>query len=747
MRISPLCASEVSAFDRLHPEIRRWIWEQKWDELREVQSRAITTILSEKDDALIAAATAAGKTEAAFLPILTEVAERKEPGIAALYVSPLKALINDQFRRLEPLCERLGIEVVRWHGDAPQSGKTRILKAPSGIALITPESIEAMLIRRPRDAHRLFAAVDFVVIDELHAFLQGPRGLHLASLLRRLDRISARRARRIGLSATIGDLQIAAAWLHPEAPQTVSVIEAAGDRAEIKIQVRAYLDPPDVDDIDGLEEDEGPRLALDDIADHVFETLRGENNLVFAGSRRRVEALADRLRRRSETAGVPNEFFPHHGSLSKDLRHELELRLKKADLPTTAVATTTLELGIDIGSVKSVAQIGAPRSLSSLRQRLGRSGRRKGVPAILRNYVRDRHIPADADPLDRIRPEVVRAVAAVRLLVAKFVEPPGTSPALATVALHQTLSIIVERGGERADRIYATLCGSGPLSAITAKDFGVLLRGMASPQVRLIEQAPDGTIMLGEMGERLTSGRDFYAIFDSDQEWRLVASGRPLGTIPLSNVVSIGSLLGFAGRRWRVESVDDAAHVLDVAPHPSGRLPKFDRLSVEGIHDRLATEMRTVWMASDAPAYLDQVAAEFLREGRAAFRELSLETKRIVPAASDTHVLLWRGAAFSSTFAVALTSAGLECEVHDFGVTIADTSPVEAAAILGQMAAAPPPNADDLSEFVGNLKTAKFDEYVPDSLLRALWARSNQPLCQQIPATAAVLIEKVKAPG
>lgn len=242
---------------------------------------------------------------------------------------------------------------------------------------------------------------------------------------------------------------------------------------------------------------------------------------------------------------MPNEFFPHHGSLSKDLREELELRLKDANLPTTAVATTTLELGVDIGSVASVAQIGAPRSLASLRQRLGRSGRRKGVPAVLRIYVREHALTADADPMDRLRLSTVRAVAAVRLLIKRFVEPPAVDPSIATVVLHQTLSVITERGGERADRLYRTICGDGPLSRVTREDYVELLRAMSSPDQRLIEQAPDGTIMLGEMGEVITGRRDFYAIFETDQEWRLVAAGRPLGTIPLSNAIGVGTLESF----------------------------------------------------------------------------------------------------------------------------------------------------------------------------------------------------------
>lgn len=375
-------ASDASSYDRLHPEVRRWVRDEGWTGLREIQDTAIRSILGCGNDVIIMAGTASGKTEAAFLPLLTEAAGMTGGGLRLLYISPLKALINDQFRRLEPLCERLGLPITRWHGDAPQGPKTRLLKTPAGVALITPESIEALLLRRPAEAAKLFRGIHGIVVDELHAFLQGPRGLHLASLLRRLDRISSGRARRVGLSATLGDADAACRWMNAASPTSVEVLRAPQSGPGVRLQIRGYEEPPEGAVIDEIAEN-GASDALSQIADHIFAHLRGSNNLAFAASRRTVEALADRLRERSERDNVPEEFFPHHGSLSKELRETLETRLKTGDQPTTAVATTTLELGIDLGSVQSVAQVGAPRSLSGLKQRLGRSGRR-GSPAVLR---------------------------------------------------------------------------------------------------------------------------------------------------------------------------------------------------------------------------------------------------------------------------------------------------------------------------------------------------------------------------
>ncbi|WP_249693637.1 DEAD/DEAH box helicase [Stappia sp. WLB 29] len=741
MTSSPHSASDGMAFDLLHPEIRRWIWEQNWSELRDVQDKTIRAVLEGTGDTLVAAATAAGKTEAAFLPVLTRIAEHEGGGLSALYVGPLKALINDQFRRLEPLCERLEIPVVRWHGDAPTGAKAKVLRDPSGIALITPESIEALLVRKPDAARRLFGSLEFIVIDELHAFLHGPRGLHLASLLRRIDRLSAKSARRVGLSATIGDLAIAARWLNWQCAEGVQIIEAKSDSPELKLQIRGYEEPADVDFFDIVETDEPPVRALDEIASHMFESLRGSNNLVFGGSRKMVEAVTDRLQRRSEQHGIPNEFFAHHGSLSRHARHEVEARLKQGELPTTAVATTTLELGIDLGSVVSVAQVGASRSLASLRQRLGRSGRRRGMPAILRIYCRAPYLLPESGLLDRLRLDLVQAVASIRLLVERFVEPPEADPALVTVALHQTLSIIAAQGGAYAETLYEAVCGGGPLSALSRSDYVELLRAMAAHDPALLEQAPDRTILLGPEGERLTTSRDFYAIFPTDQEWRLVAGDRFLGTIPLFNQVGPGSILLFAGRRWRVETVDDPGKVLQVVQHRKGKVPLFADQAAEPVHDRLAAEMRNVLLDDALPAYLDAEARRMLVEARKAFRESGLEGCHLVSEGDDVHVLTWCGSKMNALLALAFLSAGVKAWSHDVGITLDDISLEEARSLLKHIATSPPVTSQALADFVESFEVAKYDTYAPISLLRRLWARENDVSVQSLPEMARLLAE------
>jgi ATP-dependent Lhr-like helicase len=727
---SPASDSLEGAYHKLHPTIRRWIRDQGWDELREIQARTILSVIEGHRDILIAATTAAGKTEAAFLPILTQVVHRGDAGFSVLYISPLKALINDQFKRLDELCDKMEIPVVKWHGDAPQSAKKRAISNPQGVALITPESIEAMLTRRAGDARRLLSTADFIVIDELHSFLQGPRGLHLASLLRRIDAMAPKPARRVGLSATIGDLPQAARWLRPGNQDAVEILEAKTDAPELRLQIRGYVEPPELDDPDHAEGGSGAeevprRIALDAIADHLFGTLRGSNNLVFGSSRRTVESTADRLRRRSEKAKVPDEFFPHHGSLSKTLREELEDRLKDGNLPTTAICTSTLELGVDIGSVKSVAQIGSPRSLSSLKQRLGRTGRRRGTPSILRIYVREPHIDNESGILDRLRPNTIRSVAVIRLLLEKFVEPAGQVPEVASTLIHQILSVIAERGGMRARPLYDLLCGPGPFAAVSVSEFAELLRHLASDAITFIEQSQDGLIMLAEKGEQTVQSRSFFAAFESAEEWRLTVGGKTLGTLPISYPVHKDGLVVFAGRRWIVQDIDEKTNTLFVAPHPGGVVPRFERADGERLHNRLAEEMRRVYLSSDAPPYLDDRGQELLAEGREMFRELKLETTTFVQEERDLHVFLWRGSQTTAVFGAAAAMAGLPGQVHELGLTLAQTDATYAQPKLKALAGEGEVDPARLSGFVKDIAAGKFKDQVPGPLARALWVRQN----------------------
>ena len=357
--------------------------------MRDIQEISIPTLVEGKKDLIIAAATASGKTEAAFLPIVSNLAwaEMKPgEGFGALYISPLRALINDQFNRMESLCDDLDIPVVKWHGDASASAKANARKKPQGIVLITPESLEALLMLRGVEGSRYFSKLHYIVVDELHAFIDSPRGKQMQSLLHRIEKMAGRRIPRIGLSATLADMSSASMFLRPLDGENVEILQSGSTGQELKLQVRGIIQPlkKTKDEIAEEKNHEEEKNTLSMICDHLYSTLRGSRNLIFAGSRQRVELVSAKLNDLCAKNVVPNEFFAHHGSLSKAYREDAEQRMKEDKLPTSIVCTTTLELGIDIGNITSVAQIGPGHTVSGMRQRLGRSGRRAGTN--LRNF-------------------------------------------------------------------------------------------------------------------------------------------------------------------------------------------------------------------------------------------------------------------------------------------------------------------------------------------------------------------------
>lgn len=715
------------AFEQLHEEIRRWIWRQGWCQLREVQERAVEPILSADKDIILMAATAGGKTEAAFLPICSRLVGRAVGSVHALYVSPLKALINDQFGRLELLCERLTIPVHRWHGDVPSSRKRSLVKDPSGILLITPESLEALFVLHGTQVGRIFHDLDYVVIDELHSFIGNERGRQLQSLLHRLDQGRRRSVPRIALSATLGDVTLAAEFLRRREGRKVMVIQSHDSGRELRLQLRGYrITPPKLDPAEQGTPSEPERSELEDrsspeeiaIGMHVFESLRGSDNLVFANARARVEEYADLLRRMSERERVPNEFFPHHGNLSKELREEVEELLKKKDRPLTAVCTSTLELGIDIGTVKSIAQIGAPPSVASMRQRLGRSGRREDDPAILRIYIAEPEITAESPPSDTLYAELVQSIAMVNLLIENWYEPPTSGALHLSTLVQQTLSLIAQHGGITAQNAWTTLCKTGPFSEIDAATYAAFLHGLGGHD--LIMQAKDGTLLLGGLGEHIVNHYSFYAAFTTPEEYRLVTGGQTLGTLPISYPLTEGGFLIFAGQRWKIVSVDPVHKVVDLTPAPGGRIPIFG--GTGGIvHDRVRQEMLAVYSSGDIPAFLDATARDLLLEARTNFARLGLVERSVIQAGKDAVFFCWMGDRVINTLVLQLRGNGLRVSQEDLAIT-AKCSVDELTEVLTQLAAQRPADALQLAMSVADKLTEKYDRYLPEELLVADYA-------------------------
>jgi ATP-dependent helicase Lhr and Lhr-like helicase len=709
-------------FTRLDPRIQRWVWEKRWTELRDIQEETIATVLDGDDDLLVAAATALGKTEAVFLPLCSLAASSRNAGLQILYVSPLKALINDQFNRLEGLCGGLDLPVHRWHGDVGQGGRRAVLDSPFGVLLITPESLEAFFVLRGPSLKKLFAGLEAVVVDEVHSFIGRERGRQLQSLLHRIEVVVKRRVRRAGLSATLGDMGLAAEFLRPGYGERVKQIVSSASGQEIRLQIRGYRDVPNLPEepgnADALRSVQGAQEA---IAEHIFGTVRGSDNLVFANSRREVEEYTDALRRLAARHRLPDVFWPHHGSLSKAIREDAEDRLKKDEGAITVVCTSTLELGIDIGSVTSVAQIGPPPSVASLRQRLGRSGRR-GDPAILRIYVAEQSLQPDTPPQDQLRAGLVQAIAMTELLIEGWCEPPEVRSIHLSTLVQQLLSLLAQHGGARADQAWRVLCETGPFREVDTNLFASFLRQLG--QEGILMQASDGSLLPGPEGERILNHHGFYAAFATPEEYRVLAGGRELGTLPVDFTLIEGMHLIFAGRRWRVEGIDEVHKIIEVAPATGGKPPRFGS-SGSAIHDRVRERMKAIYGATSWPAFLDPVARDLLSEARENFRRLRLYESYLVEWGKDTVVFPWAADRVHATLALLLTARELSVMLDGFALTVVGTDPRRVAACLGDIADGPTAIPAELARMAPNKMREKYDHVLGDELLAMVYASSQ----------------------
>jgi ATP-dependent helicase Lhr and Lhr-like helicase len=739
--------SSSEAFELLHPAVQRWIYDAGWQRLRDAQERAAARIMAGNRDVIIAAATASGKSEAAWLPICSTLARNREAGatgagVQAVVISPLKALINDQYERLAQLCDRLDIPVHRWHGDVASSRKKLVLRAPEGVLLITPESIESMFVNHGDRIGRVLNDVRYIIIDELHSFVGTARGAQLQSLLHRIELVIGRRVPRIALSATLGDFSAAAQFLRPgrAGDSSVDIVSSTDDGGEIRLQVRGYVatgpgqreTTPAADGT--IIGDNAETLDAVPIADHLFQTLRDSDNLIFANSRAAVETYADMLSRRSRAGGSRAEFLAHHGSLAKDLREHVEERLRDVGTPVTAICTSTLELGIDVGSVSSIAQIGAPLTVSSLRQRLGRSGRRPGQPAVLRIYISEAEAREHTPPPDALRGELFQTVAMVELLLAAWYEPPHTAGLHLSTLIQQVLSVLAQHGGLRADQLYQTLCGHGPFTNIDRTAFATLLRDLGLHD--LIQQDPQGILLPGGKGDRILNHYSFYAAFQTSQDYRLVAGGRTIGTLPVERPIVPGTLLIFGGRRWRVLAIDLDQRVIQLTESGAGQPPTFPGNGGEAA-DEVRRTMRSLYLSPEIPRYLDETAKKLLSEGRDVFHRFGHARQQIFGWGTETLLFPWAGDRIMNTFLVTLTRHGLTVGLDGLCLTVKDTTPIELWELIQELAATPPPDPIALASTVRVKIRDKYDRYLGDELLnRAYAARALD-----VPATWTVLGE------
>jgi ATP-dependent Lhr-like helicase len=460
----------------------------------------------------------------------------------------------------------------------------------------------------------------------------------------------------------------------------------------------------------------------EDISSHIYQHLRGVSNLVFANSRSNVEIFSDKLRHLCERNRVPNEFVPHHGNLSKELREFAEKRLKQDVSPTTALCTSTLELGIDIGQVTSIGQIGAPFSVASMRQRLGRSGRRDS-PSVLRMYISEVELASLRTTTDSLRPELVQGIAMVELLADRWCEPPVEGRLHLSTLVHQVLALIAERGGVHASTAWDLFCGSGVFPAIDKPTFAMLLQDMGDQD--LISQMDEGVLVHGLRGERIVNHFTFYAVFETPEEFRILHDGKVLGTMSLDQSVVEGNYIIFGGRRWKVLTVDQHEKRVDVIPGPGGKPPMFNPNVGGMVHDEIRRRMSVVYEGDDVPSYVNPVARALLAEARESYQRLCLTRSRIVADGVDTLIFACRGDRIMNTLAVMLAGCGISTSVAGPTCVALGRAPEEIVLALREVRGDSEMTGSHLASSVGNKLMGKYDWVLSERLLNLEYASSS----------------------
>ena len=624
----------MNVFERYAPFIQDYIYTSGWQSLRAVQNAAGDAIFNTDKNVLLTASTASGKTEAAFFPILTLLDEDPSKTVGVLYIAPLKALINDQFGRLNELCEQQGIPVTRWHGDANQTAKRRLLKKPAGILQITPESLEAMMIGKHMEIPSLFGDLRFIVIDEIHSLLRADRGLQTFCLIERLCRLAGCDPRRIGLSATIGDPELAGRFLSSGSSRD-TVIPKTGDSKEVwRLSMEHfYNSAPQADEGKPAPENTPPLEPSTDTAPqaadpgigYIFEHTRGKKCLVFTNSREECESVCQQLRQYCEVNREPDRFLIHHGNLSASYRESAEQEMKDDDSLMSVCATATLELGIDVGRLERAFQIDAPFTVSGFLQRMGRTGRR-GDPSEMWFVMREDHQEARAMLPDSIPWYLIQGIALVQLYIEeRFVEPPRMDRLPYSLLYHQTMSTLASHGEMTPSELASRVLPLSAFGRITQDDYKILLLHLID--IDHINRTENGGLIVGLTGERIVNNYKFYAVFQENVEYTVRSGSEQIGTIV--KPPPIGDKIAIAGRVWVVEEVDHKRHEL-FCTLVKGNIPAYFGDVAGDIHTHILERMYSVLSEDKSYPYLMPHAVCRLKDARDTFAKSLMSQRPLV---------------------------------------------------------------------------------------------------------------------
>jgi ATP-dependent Lhr-like helicase len=524
----------MDTFTRLHEGVRQVLAHRlMWEELRPVQEDTYREVTAGKD-VLVIAPTAGGKTEAALIPVVDGILRKSLGGVAAIYLAPLKALINDQEERFSIFCLPNGLDLLKWHGDVPRGDRAWKRGEPPHILMITPESLEVLLMEQELSSS--LHQVHYIIIDELHAFVESERGVHMRLLLDRIDRLAGRKIQRIGLSATVGNPEEILSWLcggrHSRSLVQVPVVPAEKRFSFI------------------IEENEVRRMRA------VAAAIFGKKALVFVNSRGDAEEVTRAL------SGQVDQLLVHHSSLSPAMRKETEEAFSRAG-SACIICTSTLELGIDIGDLDIVVQVGPPASVSSFLQRMGRTGRR-GKPPYVACVMKESF-------------ELLCMVAVIESATQKEVEPLNPLVKPYDVLVQQILLELLRSRRSSRTKIRKFIRGFFPFSHIRGRDLETLLSSMTANG--FLDQDGD-LLLLGYKSERLfgsSNWKDLFSVIRGGGEFRAVTpDGELIGKLDSRFVAGrSGKSFSLGGKSWTFIKSDKTHELAVVVPGEGERSDIF----------------------------------------------------------------------------------------------------------------------------------------------------------------------------
>lgn len=707
----------TSAFERYAPFIQEYIYRKKWTDLREVQVEACNAIMDTDNHVIIASGTASGKTEAAFFPMLTILDKCPSNSVGIMYISPLKALINDQFERLGELLEDIDIPVWSWHGDVSQSHKKKALKVAKGVLQITPESLEALLMRHPGDAYRLFSDLRFIVIDEVHALMGVDRGLQVLCLIKRLEILAGCKPRRIGLSATLNDYAPVIEYLSSGSNKKAIAVGIQNQKRTISLCVESFV----------LPQNEKLSLKVQDEYKHfIYDNCHTKKCLIFTNSRSNAESVIADMKDMAISCNEKDVFYVHHGGVSARLREETENALKENEGATVAAATLTLELGIDIGDLDSTIQLGAPYTCSSFVQRLGRSGRRTGKSQMM--FV-NLHIDKQKNPYEAMPWDLLQSIAIIQLyLEERWVEQFEQKKKPYSLLAHQTLSTLMSNGELRPAELAKKVLTLPPFrNTVSTDEYRELLQFMLKEDY--LQRMDNGGIIVGLKGEKICNYFTFYAVFKGEEAFKVISNDGEVGT--LDECPETGKVFTLAGRSWVVVSVDLERKNIYVNKTKNNKIPSWSGNGAD-IHTKVVSRMKKVLQEDIVYSYLQPNAQKLLLEARKIARESGILEHDVIQHGENNYYLCpWIGTKTLSTIA-SLFNCGLKdklniCDVKcwEYYLSFTSTLPLKELSKNLSVLRCPTDDVDLVLKKDVVPKNDKYDYMIPDHLLKTAYLNNQ----------------------